>query len=115
MPALDLGLDRLHADDVAHELDVERFLALAQDGQRDRRVDLAAHLVDGLVERQALDLLAVELDDEIVGHDAGAGGRRVVDRRDHLDHAVLHGDLDAEAAELARVCTCISWKRLAFM
>ena len=28
-------------------------------------------------------------------------GRRIVDRRDHLDQAVFHGDLDAEAAELA--------------
>ena len=30
-----------------------------------------------------------------------AGGRRLVDRGDDLDEAVLHGDLDAEAAELA--------------
>ena len=35
------------------------------------------------------------------GTDAGLGGRRVVDRRHHLDDAVLHGDFDAEAAELA--------------
>ena len=39
--------------------------------------------------------------DDVVGHDAGLGGRRLVDRRHHLDQAVLHGDLDAEAAELA--------------
>ena len=35
------------------------------------------------------------------GLDAGAEGRRVVDRRYDLDQAVLHRDLDAEAAELA--------------
>ena len=35
------------------------------------------------------------------GCDPGLGGRRVVDRRDDLDQAVLHRDLDAEAAELA--------------
>ncbi len=33
--------------------------------------------------------------------DAGLAGRRVVDRRHDLDHALLHRDLDAEAAELA--------------
>ena len=45
--------------------------------------------------------LAVDLGDEVAGLDPGPGGRRVVDRRDDLDQAVLHGDLDAEAAELA--------------
>ena len=40
-------------------------------------------------------------DDEVAGLDAGLGRRRVVDRRDHLDHPVLHRDLDAEPAELA--------------
>jgi hypothetical protein len=39
--------------------------------------------------------------DDIVGHDAGLGGRSVVDRRDDLNQAVLHGHLDAETAELA--------------
>ena len=39
--------------------------------------------------------------DEVVGLQAGLGGGRVVDRRDDLDDAVLHRDLDAEAAELA--------------
>ncbi|MGY3354607.1 hypothetical protein ACVWZK_001270 [Bradyrhizobium sp. GM0.4] len=34
------------------------------------------------------------------GHDTGARGRGVVDRRDHLDQAVFHRDFDAEAAEL---------------
>src|ERR1019366_718059 len=38
---------------------------------------------------------------DVVGHNAGLGRRRFVDRRDHLHQAVLHGDLDAEAAELA--------------
>ena len=39
--------------------------------------------------------------DDVVGHDAGLGRGRLVDRRHHLDQAVFHGDLDAEAAELA--------------
>ena len=67
----------------------------------DLGVDRAAHLLDRLVEGQALHRLAVEMGDDVVGHDAGLGGGRVVDRRHHLDQPVFHGDLDAEAAELA--------------
>ena len=63
--------------------------------------DRAAHLLDRLVEGQALHRLVVEMGDDVVGHDAGLGGGRVVDRRHDLDQAVLHRDLDAEAAELA--------------
>ena len=102
MSPLVVRLDGVDADDVAHDLDVERIVdALAHDRQRDRRVDGAAHLLDRLLERQADDLLAVEMRDEVVGQQPGLGGGRVVDRRDDLDDAVLHGDLDAEAAELA--------------
>jgi hypothetical protein len=43
----------------------------------------------------------VELGDDVVGHDAGLGRRRIVDRRHHLHQAVFHGDFDAEPAELA--------------
>ena len=46
-------------------------------------------------------LLVVELDDDVVGHHAGLGGGRIVDRSDHLHQAVLHRDLDAEPAEFA--------------
>ena len=47
------------------------------------------------------DRLAVDMRDEVAGLQPGARRRRVVDRRDHLDQAVLHRDLDAEPAELA--------------
>ena len=100
--ALVVGLDGVDADDVAHDLHVEGLVvALAHDRQRDRRVDGAAHLLDRLLERQADDLLVVEVGDEVVGLQAGLGGGRVVDGGDDLDDAVLHRDLDAEAAELA--------------
>ena len=100
--AFGAGLDGVDADHVAHDLDVEWLvLALAHDGERDRRVDRPAHLLHRLLERQAHDLLVVEVGDEVVGLQAGLGGRRVVDGRDHLDHAVLHRHLDAEPAELA--------------
>ena len=39
--------------------------------------------------------------DDVVGHDPGLGGGRVVDRSHNLNQAILHGDLDAKAAELA--------------
>ena len=63
--------------------------------------DLAAHLLDRLVERQAHDRLAVERGDEVARLQAGFGGGRAVHRRHHLDQAVFHRDFDAKAAELA--------------
>ena len=62
---------------------------------------VAAHVLDRVIEADALNRLAVDLDDEVAGLQPGFGGWRVVDRRHHLDEAVLHRDLDAEAAELA--------------
>ncbi len=98
---LDARAHRADADVVAHQGDVDRIvLTLADDLELDLGVDRAAHLLDGLVESQALHRLVVEIGDDVIGHDAGAGGRRVVDRRDHLDQTVFHRDLDAEAAEL---------------
>jgi len=61
----------------------------------------AAHLLDRLIEGQAVHLLVVELGDDVVGHHAGFGGGRLVDRSDHLHQAVFHRDLDAEPAEFA--------------
>ncbi len=52
-------------------------------------------------QRQAQHRFAVDVGDEVAGLQPGLGGGRLVDRRHHLDEAVLHGDLDAEAAELA--------------
>ena len=99
---LDLRAHRAHADDVARDRHLDRLvLALAHDGELDLGVHRAAHLLDGLVQGEPLHLLLVELGDDVVGHDAGLGGGRLVDRRHHLDQAVFHGDFDAEAAELA--------------
>ena len=95
-------LDRVDADDVADDLDLERVLdALAHDRQRDRGVDGTAHLLDRLLQCQAVDRLVIQMRDEVVGLDAGAGRRGVVDRRDDLDDAALHRHLDAKAAEFA--------------
>ena len=62
---------------------------------------LAAHLLDRVVQGHALDDGIVELDDQVAGLEPRAVGRRVLDRRDHLDEAVFHADLDAQTAELA--------------
>ena len=100
LAAFDAGAHRAHADDVAHDRNIDRLvLALAHDLQPDLGVDRPAHLVDRLVEGEALDRLVVEMGDDVAGHDAGLGGRGVVDRRHHLDQTVLHGDFDAEPAE----------------
>ena len=100
--AFGVGAHRLHADHVAHDRHVDRLvLTLAHDGELDLGVHRAAHLLDRLIERQAVHLLVVELGDDVVGHHAGFGGGRIVDRRDHLHQAVFHRDLDAEPAELA--------------
>ncbi len=89
-------------DHVAGDRDDDRLvLALAHDRELDRGVHRAAHLLDRLVEGQPLDRLAVELGDDVVRQDAGLGGRRVVDRRHHLDQPAFHGDFHAQAAELA--------------
>ena len=98
----DFRAHRAHADDVAHDRHFDRLvLALAHDGELDLGVHRSAHLLDRLVQGQALHLLVVELGDDVVGQDAGLGGGRLVDRRHHLDQAVFHGDLDAEPAEFA--------------
>ena len=100
--ALDAGAHRADANVVAHQRDLDRIvLALADDLQLDLGIDRAAHLLDRLVEGETLHRLVVEIGDDVIGHDAGLGRRRVVDRRDHLDQAVFHRDLDAEAAEFA--------------
>ncbi len=100
--ALDARAHRAHADDVAHDRHFDRLLdALARDLEADLGVDLAAHLLDRLIEREALHRLVVEMRDDVARAHARLGGRRVVDRGDDLHQAFLHGDLDAEAAELA--------------
>ena len=46
-------------------------------------------------------LLAVDLDDPVAGQHAAAIGRRAVQRAEHPQIAVFHGNLNADAAELA--------------
>ena len=44
---------------------------------------------------------AVDLHDAVAGEDAGPIGGRAVHRAEHAELAVVDGDLDADAAELA--------------
>src|SRR6516225_7390148 len=91
-----------HLDARAGDGDLDRLvLALAHDLELDLGVLRAAHLLDRLVEGEPLHRRVVEVRDDVVGHDPGLGRRRLVDRGHDLDQAVLHGDLDAEAAKLA--------------
>ena len=93
---------RTDLDDGAGDREYQVFLdPAAADRQRDLGVGGAAHLFDRLLQRQPEDRLVVEMGHQVAGLDACALGRRVVDGGDHLDEALLHRDLDAEAAELA--------------
>src|SRR5262245_8176664 len=74
---------------------------LAHDLELDLGIHRPAHLLDRLVEGEPVHRLVVEMRDDIVGQDAGLGRRGFVDRGHDLDQAVLHCDLNAEAAELA--------------
>src|SRR5215475_6701730 len=93
---------RFHPDDVTDDRDLTRLVgALAGDGELDLGIHRAAHLIDGLVYGETLHGAVIEMRDDIVCHHAGLGRRSIVDRRHDFDQAVLHGDLDAETAELA--------------
>ena len=70
-------------------------------GEHDVGVGRAAHALDGLGQGEAQHRFVVEMGDQVAGLQTRAMRRRVVDRRDHLDEAVLHRDLDAEPADLA--------------
>ena len=74
---------------------------LAPDGQHHLGVGLAAHALDGVVERHAAHGLVVDARDQVAGLDAGLVGGGAFDGRDDLDQAVFLRDLDADADELA--------------
>ncbi len=100
--ALSVGTHRRDGDHRARHADIERIVpAGAAQGQRDQRVDRPPHLLDRLGQAHAHHRLAVDVGDHVAGLDASPERRRVVDRRNDLDQAVLHRDLDAQPAELA--------------
>ncbi len=97
-----LHLHRLHANQSARHGDREGpVVGLAEDRERDLRARLAAHLLDGLVERHAAHRLVVDARDQVARTDAGAKRGRVLDRRNHLDQPVFRRNFDAEARETA--------------
>ena len=96
-----LGPDRANLDEIANDGHVERFQLAALDLDGDLRADLAAELLDSLGQLHADDRDVIDGDQVILGLEPGAGSRRIIDRRHNLDHALVHGDLDAKAAEPA--------------
>ena len=76
-------------------------LPLAHDGELDLGIHRPAHLLDRLIERQAVHLLIVDLGNDVIGHHAGFSGGRIVNRRHHLHQTVFHCDLDTNSAKLA--------------
>lgn len=86
-------------DDGARERNVERGPAVARHGDRHLAAGLAAQDLDDRHQAHAVGCLSLDADDQIARLDAGARGGRIVDRRDHLGHAVVIRELDAEPAE----------------
>ena len=96
---LHLPLDGLELDDLARQRQVDRLVAArAHQRQLQAGAGRAAHLVDRLVQRAAIDELAIDMGDIIAGLDPRAPGGGVLRRRDHLDRAILLRDRQAQAA-----------------
>ena len=93
--------DGLHRDDRPGDRHVEGIRVFPLNGQADVRAGIATHLLDRIEDRDAVDRFAVEMGDQIAGLQSRPVGRRALDGRDDPDIAVLHGDLDSQAAELA--------------
>src|SRR5208282_1506041 len=97
-----LRLDRLNLDDVARERHREQ---LGHGAPMKRQLDLAAlgpaHPLDGLGQRHVLGEVVVDLDDLVAGLESGAIRRRVLDRRNYGERAILDGYFDSESAEAA--------------
>src|SRR5690606_12020305 len=95
-------LDARNLDDVAADRIVLHARIGALDGQGDHRALDAGDLFHGLVERDALGVLAVDMGDRIAGLNASLVSRAVSEGADNLQAAVLVAlNLDADAAELA--------------
>ena len=89
-------------NDLTNDGHLDRLLdSLAIDLETDRGVHRSTHLLDGLLERQTLHRLIVEMRDQIVRLNARAMGGGAVHRANDLHETVFHRDLDAEPAELA--------------
>ena len=90
------------ADNIARDGNFQRFvLAFAQHGEGDVGALLPAHALNRLGQCQSQHRLVIQMRDQIIGQHARALGRRVVDRRDHLDQPLINGDFNAKPAKLA--------------
>ena len=86
-------------DDIAYDGDIEWRAIAAAYRDRQRLFDCAPHLFDSLIERQSLNLLAIQVRDQVAGLNPGLGSRRIVNRRHDLDEAVFHCDFNSKAAK----------------
>ncbi len=100
--ALNFGAHRTDADDIALDWNFECFgFTFAAHGENDGGADPATHFLNRFRQGQAEDRLIIQMGDVVARLDTGIGRRGVIDRGDHLDEAVLHGDLNAETAKFA--------------
>ena len=98
---LEVRFDRDDADHVARQRHIERAAVIASNRQDHSAACRPAQPFDDFLDIHPGGRLGVDLDDAVSRLDARLGGRRAVDRRDHLRHLALEGQLDADAAELA--------------
>ena len=97
-----LALDRLGLDFFTGDGDGEAAaFILSQDVQAHLGIRFATHALDSVIERQALDGSVVDLGDQVAGLETRTESGRAFDGGDDLDQPVFHGDLDADANELA--------------
>ena len=75
--------------------------AFAFNRDRHVRTDFTAELVDGVVQRKSLGVLAVDFADAVASADAELERRSARKRRDDCEDVVAEADGDAHAAELA--------------
>ena len=98
---LEHGLvDAGNLDDCSDELEVDGLVgALTAHAQLDLRAGFAAHRIDRRHERVGFHRHAVDGHYDVAREHPGAFSRRVVQRRDHANHAFGNAHLDADSAE----------------
>ena len=91
--------DRANFNKIADYGHVKRFGLAALNLYRYFGADLAAQFIDRLREREANDRFIIHCDNKIFGLQPRLCGRRVINWRDHFDHALFHSDLNTQSTK----------------
>ena len=107
----DFRPDRPDLDEIANNGDIERLLLAALYLDCHFRANLAAQPFHRLGQLHADDGFIINGNQVILGLQASVRGWRVIDRRDDLDHALFHCDLDTKAAK-ASFCLLLHFREV---